>query len=481
MSTGAEKATQDLLLVDDGSWEVVSDGLRSADPLSWPNYPEALARKDGRESVETGPATVGGLPVEYARFDFAAFGGSMGEVAGERLARSMERAAERAVPFLLHTATGGARMQEGMRALVQMAKVVVARRSLADADQAFIAYLGNPTTGGVLASLAGLADVTIAESGATVGFAGPRVAERFTGTAVDPRSHRAESALLHGLVDEVVDAEEAAETIAWIVSALAPDAPVAGAEPPSAGLQDPLDAWESVMEARSPERPAGHELLLELAEQLVVLRGDRAGHEDPAIDTAVARVEGRRAVVIALDKERAPTPAGYRKARRAIRVAEHLSIPVVTLIDTRGADPSEHSESDGIAWAIAETFDALLGTEVPTLAIVTGEGGSGGALALAVADRLIAYEGSIFSVIGPELAAEILWKDSTRAPEAARSLRLSARDLLDLGIADVLIPEPLDASSVKSVIAYHLGELTGEDADERLSRRNQRWRFGFGN
>lgn len=479
MKNDQEKPSRDLLLVDEGSWKTEQDRLGSTDPLRFPGYPEALASSGG-ESVGAGPASIGGLPVEYARFDFSVFGGSMGEVAGERLARSMSRAALQQVPFILHTATGGARMQEGMRALVQMAKVVVARRELAEAGQAFIAYLGNPTTGGVLASLAALADITFAESGATVGFAGPRIAERFTGTAIGPRSHRAESALMHGLVDEVVDQDEAGDALAVAVATLASDDPDETSEPPPAA-GDEVDPWESVQRARSPQRPAGHELLLESAERLVVLRGDRAGQEDPAIDTGIARIAGRRAVVIALDRERAPAPAAYRKTHRALAVAERLKVPVVTLIDTRGADPSEHSESDGIAWAIAETFNAMLGVTVPTLAIVTGEGGSGGALALSVADRLIAYEHSIFSVIGPELAAEILWRDAGRAAEAARSLRLSAHDLLRLGIADAVAPEPLSGSSIKNVIAYHLGELAGEDEQQRLTRRTHRWRFSFGN
>lgn len=479
MTNRPEDAMNSLSLVDDGSWEPVADGLQSTDPLGFPGYETALRQARHRESVVAGPGLAGGAPVEYARFDFGAFGGSMGEVAGERLARSMERAAERGVPFLLHTATGGARMQEGMRSLIQMTKVVVARRRLTDAHQPFIAYLGHPTTGGVLASLAGLADVTLAETGATLGFAGPRVAERFTGVQVDPRSHRAESALWHGLVDEVVDPSEAADAIAGIVATLAPDDPQPASEPPAVEADEAVDAWVMVERSRSPERPAAHELLLGCTEQMVALRGDRAGGDDPAIDTAIARIAGRRAVVIALDRERSPTPSAYRKARRALRVAEGLGIPVVTLIDTRGADPSEDSESDGIAWAIAETFAAMLSLGVPSVAIVTGEGGSGGALALAVADHLVAYEHAIFSVIGPELAAEILWKDPTRAPEAARSLRLTAYDLVRLGIADGLVAEPLDADSVRQTIAYHLARLCngGQGPPER---RNDRWRFSFG-
>jgi acetyl-CoA carboxylase carboxyl transferase subunit beta len=183
--------------------------------------------------------------------------------------------------------------------------------------------------------------------------------------------------------------------------------------------------------------------------------------------------------VLALDRERAPGPGAYRKARRAAKVAERLRIPIVTLIDTRGADPSEPSESGGIAWEIARLFETMLTVKVPTLGIITGEGGSGGALALGCTDALFAYELSFFSVIGPELAAEILWRDSSRAEEAARALKLTAHDLKDLGIADRLLPEPPNGNGLRKVVCHHLAQLA-PDADPSTARR-KRWRYTFGN
>lgn len=470
-------------LVDEGTWQPYEDGLASRDPLEWEDYADALeaakAKTERDESVVAGAARIGGHSVSLAAFHFGFIGGSMGEVAGERIARAMEAAVERSVPFILYTSTGGARMQEGMRSLVQMPKVVAARIRLGRAGLPFIALLGHPTTGGVLASIGGLADATIAASGATVGFAGPRVSERFTGRELTEGSHTAENAFIRGLVDEVADKTDLKETTINALAAFAADTPdeVAPPDEPSKS-SPPEDPWTVVQAARSPERPLAHELLLEMTESLFVLNGDRAGGSDPAVDAAVARLHGQRVVVLSLDRDRSPGPAAYRKAKRAIAIAGRLRIPIVTLVDTRGADPSEESEAGGIAWEIASLYEKLLSVLVPTISVVTGEGGSGGALAFAATDVLLAYEGSFFSVIAPELAAEILWRDAARGADAARRLRLGAHDLLRLGIADELVPEPPDPATLKRLIAYHLGRLAGDDSF--MERRLDRWRDRFG-
>lgn len=443
----------------------MAGGPEPADPLGFPGYSAALAaaraRSGSDEAVECGPAQIEGHPVELARCCFSFMGGSMGEVAGERLARALERAAQRRVPFVLVTATGGARMQEGMRALVQMPKLVAARRALTEAGVPFVCVLGNPTTGGLLASLGALADVTIAQAGATIGFAGPRVARAATGRPLGERSHSAESAYDHGLVDALAPAEEVRTLVARALEVLAPDEPrPVAADPPQAAPAD-IDAWEALARARAPERPRAPELARQMADLSFELRGDRAGAADPALYAALARVLGRRCLLLALDRAHAPGPSAYRAARRAVAVAARLNLPVVTLVDTRGADPGEDSEAGGIAWEIAATFDALLGAPVPVVAIVTGEGGSGGALALACGDFLYAYQSAVFSVIAPELAAEILWRDQRRAADAAYRLKPAAPDLLRLGIADALLPEPPDPAILASVVAGALDRLAG--------------------
>ena len=393
----------------------------------------------------------------------------MGEVAGERVAQAMQRAADRGVPFVLRTSTGGARMQEGMLSLVQMPKLVAQRIELAAAHQPLIAVLGHPTTGGVLASIAALADVTVAESGATIGFAGPRVAERFTGEPLPDGSHTATSAYAAGLVDELVSSSDAHAFVASVLNVLAPDAPTSPSEPPQerSSMGDP---WELVESVRAADHPKAPDLLRDSCDAFVELRGDRSGGDDPAVVALLGRIAGRRVVGLALDRDHHPGPAAYRKARRCVDLAGRLDIPIVTLVDTRGADPSAGSEAGGIAWEIARLFEAMLRVAVPTLSLVTGEGGSGGALAFAAADRLVAYERSIFSVSGPEGAAEILWRDALRAPDAARALKLTGADLKDLDIADDVMSGGASIDSIKYLVADTFARDTAGDAPHRRAR-----------
>ena len=468
-------------LIDKGSFIARDSELRSSDPLVFPGYESALtgatARANASESVTAGSATVSGRAVELAFFDFGFLGGSMGGVAGERLARAMERAADERVPFVLLTETGGARMQEGMGSLVQMPKVVVARATLAQARVPFIALLGHPTTGGVLASLGALADVTYAAAGATIGFAGPRIVERFTGSPLREGSHTARSALDHGLVDEVVEAKDMGALLEGTLAVLAPDDPYP-VDVPEVVDETAVDGWDAIQAARAADRPTGPDLIYGLCEEAVPLRGDRMGRDDPAVTCVIGRIEGRRAVVIALDRARPPTASAFQKAKRCVKLAGRLDIPIVTLIDTPGADPSEDSDAAGVAWSIAGLFEAMLATPVPVVSIVTGEGGSGGALAFAVGDVLVAYANAVFSVIGPESAAEILWRDSSRAPEAARLLKVSAADLKRLAIADEIAAEPLSVASLKRSVAYHLDRLAtaGAQGDGLVAERRRRWR-----
>lgn len=479
LSEATERAWESI--VDEGSFAPVSP-VRSSDPLGYPDYDEALARAADRsgvpESVLAGPARVEGRDIELAWFVFGFLGGSMGEAAGEQLARALERAAERAVPLVLRTATGGARMQEGMRALVQMPKVVTARLSLARARQPLVAILGNPTTGGVLASIGALADVTAVEEKATVGFAGPRVAQAFTGRPLTGSSHSASAAMMNGLVDMVVPADEVRDYVARVLKVIDKDPAPVDAPAEAQPSPTPADGWTAVQAARAPDRVRAPHFLVAMSDATVQLRGDRAGSQDPAVVTSIARVAGRPFMAIALDRKFTPGPGGFRKACRCLDIAARLGLPVVTVVDTRGADPSEDSERGGIAWEIARLFEAMLTAPVPVVSIVTGEGGSGGALAFAVADVLLAYESSVFSVIGPELAAEILWRDPARAPDAARSLRLTAHDLVSLGIADGLLAEPFTAESLVRAVAYHLARLDelSVPADELVARRQRRWR-----
>ena len=449
-------------------WDI---GLRSGDPLGFPGYADRLAEQAG-ESVRTGRTDHAVLVLS----DFDVFGGSMGVVHGTKVVRAIDRAIELGLPLVVEVRSGGARMQEGMVSLIQMGRTAAAMGRLRDAGLASVSVLRNPTTGGVIASYASLCDVVGAEADGTIGFAGPRVAEAFTGESVAGRSHTAETALAAGLVDFVGD--EAALR-SWAEAALGiVEAPLATrplpwevAKADSPAVSGSGRAWDEVLAARDPARPTGIDVAAALVDSWTELAST-----DATLRAGLATVAGRRVVVVAEDRYAGagrPGPAAFRLVQRAVALAERLHLPIVTLIDTPGAEPGSDAELGGLAREIAETFVALVGVTVPTVGVWVGEGGSGGALALGVTDRLFMQEHAIFSVIGPEGAAAILHRDSARAPEVAEQLRLTSADLLDLGIVDAVVPDAIDAT-VQAIIAA-LGEAKPGDRLRRMDAASARW------
>jgi acetyl-CoA carboxylase carboxyl transferase subunit beta len=449
----------------DPVWVQLFDDVRGGDPLSFPGYREQLERAREAtgcsESVVVARGEVDGRAVVAFAFEFGFLGGSMGAAAGERICRAFELGAAEGLPVVALTASGGARMQEGMHALAQMPATLGARARLAEAHVPFVAYLRNPTTGGVYASFASTADLVWADPSATIGFAGPRVAETFTGEPLPPGSHTARAALEAGLVDALEAPEGLRTRLADALGLLVPDpldelvAPAAadceaarprGGEAPSGG-----DAWDAVRAARAPQD------VPEFAQPLASGPGARAGLD---------RFGGRACVVVA----HTGVPlrvADYRGARRALAIAERLRLPFVTLVNTPGADPSAASEREGIAREIARTFQAMLAARTPTVACVVGEGGSGGALAFATADRVLIERDAYFSVIAPEGAASILRRDDVE--RVARDLKLGPFDLQDLGFADLVVETGARADAVAWALA-HIG------AEPDPHARAERWR-----
>jgi acetyl-CoA carboxylase carboxyl transferase subunit beta len=469
--------------------------LAGTDPLHFEGYPEQVAGARGHEACVWGWATIDGVDCALVVMDFGFLGGSMGVAVGEKVADAFDSARKRKFPVVTVTASGGARMQEGMVALVQMAKTSEARRLHAEAGLAQVSVLTSPTTGGVYASFASLADVVIASPDATIGFAGPRVVEELTGATPDPRIHKAEFAYEHGLVDAIVPVAEQPAAIATILRSLAPATGerVERAAVDAVDDREQLSAWQRLDMARDPARPKAGALLDALFARSFQLRGDRSGEpDDPAVVVRVGELATGATIVAIAEDSSGPgriEPEGYRKVVRAVRLAGRLGLPVVTLIDTRGADPLPVSEGHGIAAAIASTFVELLGCPSPTLSVITGEGGSGGALAMAVCDRIIAWENAVFSVIAPEAAASILYRDASRGPELAERLGITAADLVRLKIVDDVVAEPPGgahtdparaADSLAARIAAEVGDLTAVSKRTRLRRRHRRWR-GAGN
>ncbi|MET9090070.1 carboxyl transferase domain-containing protein [Streptomyces sp. NPDC004237] len=415
------------------------------------------------------PHPRGPIAVVECRFD--RHGGTMGVAAGERIVRAFGRAREAGLPVAAFVASGGARLQEGMLALTQMARTAGAVGRFRGGCLPFAAVLRPHTTGGVYASWASLADVLAAEPGATIGFGGPRVVEQVTGSLPPRDSHTAEAAYVQGRVDALVGPEA---QWAWLGDALYGPGPAlrlpSGRPRPTAPRAVPRDAWDAVLHARDPSRPSGLEWSALLTEGWVELRG-----ADPAVRAGLAVMAGERIVVVAMDRHAhgdasaRVLPAGYRLAQRAFALAERLRLPVLALIDTPGAEPGPAAEADGLAGEIAQTLLVMSGLTVPTVAVCVGEGGSGGAMAFAHADRLLALEGSVFSVIGPEPGAAVLYRDASRAPELARSFRLTAAELARLGVVDDVLADG-DVGAVRSAVVAALREARPGERDARVDR-----------
>ncbi|GGN53213.1 acetyl-CoA carboxylase [Streptomyces kronopolitis] len=425
-------------------------------PLGWRGYDEMRARAHARtgehESVVTALATMGGTQAVVLSFEFRYLGGSLGERTGDRLEAAYTLARERGLPVVSLIATGGSRMQEGMRALAQLQRVAAqsARNRAAGLPQ--IAVLRDPTTGGGWATLGAAADVILALPGAQVGFAGSRVRP----ADADPYAYSAEGQLASGHLDAVVPPDRLRATLQHWLHLLcgaggaggaagsgesrAEDALAPAPLPSARGVPGlPESGWGAVARAREPRRPRAEAYLRAYFDDRQEISGDRCGGVDPGMRCGFGRQQGRT-IAFAAQCGTATRPAGFRTAARLIRFADRLGIPVLTLIDTPGAANDAAAERAGAGAAIADAFAALATARVPVTSLLIGEGGSGGALALAAPDRLWATPDSYFSVIAPELAAAILKRDPAQIHETADQLRIRPQDLLDLGVIRGIAP-----------------------------------------
>lgn len=413
-------------------------------PIGWEGYGAQRARASRRtgsaESVVYGSAVIDGAECVVVSFEFGFLGGSLSERAGDRLEAAYSMARERRAPLVSLIATGGSRMQEGMIALTQLQRVARASALLREAGVAHIAVLRDPTTGGGWATLGAGADVVLALPDAQVGFAGSRVRP----PDADPSAYTAEGQLAAGQIDAVVRPEDLRGTVAFWVSALAPgsarpdEAAARGAVAPPRALGPgaaaiPVSGWDAVRRARSADRPRAEAYLDDHFTRREPLRGDRCGGVDDGMLCGVGLRDGRP-VAYAAQRGCATTPAGYRTAARVVRLADRLGLPVLTLIDTPGAANDAAAERGGAGAAIADLFLAVASARTPLTSLLIGEGGSGGALALAAPGNTWSTPDSYFSVIAPELAAAILKRSPDEVPHTADQLRLRPQDLVELGV-----------------------------------------------
>ena len=452
------------MVTDEGSFEEWDSDLQGGNPLEYKGYEEKLEKLQEKtglsEAVITGKAKIDGRETAIGVCDGRFLMASMGEAVGEKIARAVERATEERLPVILFACSGGARMQEGIVSLMQMAKTSAALKNHSDAGLLYISILTDPTTGGVTASFAMLGDVILAEPKALIGFAGPRVIEQTIGQKLPEGFQRAEFLLEHGFLDAIVERPQMKAVLSKILALhengkgtdfnrkeCAQDLVADGRK------EEKLTAWQRVELSRRKDRPVGSDYIDALFTDFVEFHGDRYFADDKAIIGGVARFHGMPVTVIAQAKGRntkeniernfgMPEPEGYRKALRLMKQAEKFARPVICLVDTPGAFCGLEAEERGQGEAIARNIYEMSGLKVPVVSIIIGEGGSGGALAMATADEVWMLENSIYSILSPEGFASILWKDSSKAKEAAEVMKLTAENLKAQGIVERVFAEP---------------------------------------
>ncbi len=510
-------------LLDAEGIEELGGDLEPVDVLSFSDskpYPDRIREAQRKTGMKAGAlygrGAIDGRPVVFAAIDFGFVGGSMSGAVGEAITRAAELALETRTPLLAISASGGARMQEGCVSLMQMAKTSQAVARLGEEGVLFISLLTDPTYGGVSASYATLGDVLLSEPGAHIGFAGPTVIEQTIHQQLPSGFQTAEFLLEHGMLDLVEPRENIRRTIRNLLELHASAEAARGEDggrrarqlPSIDGAAPPVvdpdqlparDPWEVVQLARHIDRPRMLDLAGVVFDEFHELRGDRLFRDDRAIIGGLGRLGELTVMVIGQQKGHTtselmhhnfgmPDPEGYRKGMRLMRYAARFGMPLVTIVDTPGAYPGIGAEERGQSIAIAESIMLMSRLPVPIVTIVTGEGGSGGALALAVGDRVLMMENAYYSVISPEGCSTILFKDATAAPRAAKALRITSPDLLRLGVMDAVVTEPeggahsdpaAAGANVRAALVATLAELLPLGTDELVARRYERFRkFG---
>jgi acyl-CoA carboxylase subunit beta len=481
------------LVLDAGSFrswdEAVVRGPMSA------AYGEALAAAEQRtgldEAVLTGAGLMRGRRVAVVACEFGFLAGSIGVASAERLTRAVERATAERLPLLAAPVSGGTRMQEGTLAFVQMVKISAAIAAHKKAGLPYLVYLRHPTTGGVLASWGSLGHMTVAEPGALLGFLGPRVYEALYGRPFPPGVQTAENLYAHGLVDGVVPYDEVADVLDRALTVLTArrEVLVGVPDPPVEDVAD-VDTWESVTRSRRPDRPGVRRLLRYAASDVIPLNGTGEGESDPGLLLALARF-GRSPCIFLGQDRRGQTqahplgPGALREARRGMRLAAELHLPLMTVIDTPGAALSVEAEQGGMAGEIARCLADLVTLDAPTLCLLLGEGTGGGALALLPADRVVAAQHGWLAPLPPEGASAIVHRDLEHAPEMARDQGVRSTDLLRAGVVDRIVAERPDAAEepeefcarLSQVLRYELAALMQRDSATVTADRAARYRW----
>ncbi|MQY14321.1 putative acetyl-coenzyme A carboxylase carboxyl transferase subunit beta [Streptomyces sp. RB5] len=435
-------------LLDPGSfvsWDSPVE-ITSDDPAYRAELVRAAKASGHDESVVTGTGRIEGRQVAVVVGAFEFLAGSIGTAAARRIIAAFERATAARLPLLAAPASGGTRMQEGTRAFVLMADIARAVGEHRRHGLLYVAHLRHPTTGGAFASWGSLAHFTAAEPGALLAFSGPRVYATLMGTRFPEGVQTAENLAARGVIDAVLTAGEMGATMARIMRvtearSLRPAAAGALGRPPDGG-----STWDSVLLSRDTGRPGLRELLARAAD-VVEFHGTNEGERDDAVVVATASLGGVSWVVAGHDRA-APAPmgpAGLRQAQRAMDLAEQLGLPLLTVVDTAGADLSPAAEEGALAGEIARCLARMTALTVPSVSVILGQGTGGGALALVPARRVVAAQHAWLSPLLPEGASAIVHRDTAHAAEMVERQGVGSGTLFANGVVHEVVPEPYPA------------------------------------
>ena len=491
------------LLVDKETFKETYKYVKTVEPLSFSRrnrYRKFLEQDQNRtgltEAAVAGKCRIGDVETMLIVLDFGFMGGTMGSVVGEKVSMAFENASRRGIPAVAVVSGGGVRIQEGVLSLMQMAKTVTAANRLRDGEVPFIVVLANPSTGQAYASFANLADVILAEPGSLIGLSPLRTLREVSKTPLPLDAHTAEAHVGHGLLDNVVDRENLQPRIASILQILTAQKHAKSnhknllkSEPEEC---DEVEPWEAMTAARNSERPQASSYFRSILDPFIELRGDRLNSDDRSVVTGIGFMDGLAVAVIGQQRRTLDEgeryhvfPDGLRKAQRLIDLASRFKLPLVTLIDTQGADPGLEAEEQGIGNAIARTLSSMLTVPTPMVSVVIGEGGSEGALALGLSDRILMQQFAIYSPISVNHTLGAAHHDHMLDREAAEALMLTAHDCLELGIADEVVPEPDGGSHVdpheasavlQTAILTNIFQLSKMSEGKLLKRRYKKFR-----
>jgi len=444
------------------------------------------------EAIVIGTCLIGGIKVVLGIMDSKFMMGTLSVSVGETITRAFEYATYNELPVILFCASGGARIQEGLFSLVQMAKVSATIKRHSDKGLLYISCLTNPTMGGVTASFGLYGDINIAEKDSQIGFAGKSIIENLYNKVLDNDFQSEKYNENNGMIDIIADRKDIRNILIDLLKIINNNNNVVKFEKNTKNKPKTNDdLLEILKNVRDIDRFKGKDYLIDIFDKYIELKGDRINSNDTSILSGVGYIENNSFVFNIQNKGRTlnenketnyglTRPEGYRKVIRISKLAEKFNIPIINIIDSNGADPSIYSEENGQAIAIADCLYTFSDLKTIIISIVVGEGTSGGALALSVCDSIGMLEKSIYSVISPEAYLKIMHKEENVSSELLKSMRFTANDLYEDKIIDEIISENDDldynVNNIKKFILNKYEMLRKQDIQELVSNRYERIR-----